>query len=324
MSAPGPAVQDGLGGGDGEHEIGLHESRMDASLAGDGDERVVLGVVDDDSPAERPGLRRGENAFEVALAEPASEPARHEDGLAFVRHAAALELRHGHGDRRLPSVLRCAGQRERRRLDEDRRSSAWCDERCPADRRRAESGAHRGRLPRRRRPARAGRADAGSTSSSLVGTRTTRDPESSGTRRTAAIQPGRRVVSCRRRSPARSCSSTTGRRTSPSSSSSTGTTSRIEGSSRFPRSSRRPTVSRPMRCSASRTCSSSSCRTTRRGASRSRGTPARCTERRSRPSTSQSAGRCRISCVSSSRTSARSSRRSAIGTSSSRAGRRTT
>ncbi len=117
-------MQDGLGGGDREHEIGLHESRMDASSAGDGHERVVLGVVDDDPPAERPGLWRGENAFEVALAEAAPEPARHEDRLALVRDPAALELRHGHGDRRLPGVLRGAGQRERRRLDEDRCSSA--------------------------------------------------------------------------------------------------------------------------------------------------------------------------------------------------------
>ena len=122
-------MQDGLGGGDREHEIGLHESRMDASPARDGRQPVVLRVVDDDPPAERPRLWRGEDAFEVALAEPPPEPARHEDRLALVRYPAALELRDRHRDGRLTSVLRRAGQRERRRLDEDRCSSAWCDER---------------------------------------------------------------------------------------------------------------------------------------------------------------------------------------------------
>ena len=132
------------------------------------------------------------------------------------------------------------------------------------------------------------------------------------------------VALCRKRSLAPSCSWTTARFATPSSSSSTGTTSPTGPSSRCPRSWRRATACPRTPCSASRTCSSSSSRTTSRRASPWPGTRARCTAPRSRRTTSPSAGRCRISYASSSRTSGRSSRRSATGTSSSRAGRRTT
>ncbi len=39
-----------------------------------GNERVVLGVVDDDPAAERSGLRRREKVLEVALSEPRPSP----------------------------------------------------------------------------------------------------------------------------------------------------------------------------------------------------------------------------------------------------------
>ena len=90
------------------------------------------------------------------------------------------------------------------------------------------------------------------------------------------------------------------------------------------RSSRRRTASRRTRYWASRTCSSSSSRTTSRTASRSRGTRGRRIARRSPRRTRRAGARCRTCSASSSPTSGRSWRRSATGTSSSRAGRRTT
>ena len=100
---------------------------MDAGSARDRDERLVLGIVDDDLAAEGACLRGREKPLEVALAEAATEPARDEDRLTLVGHTAALELGDRDRDCRLTGVLRSAGQRQRRRLDENRRPSSTCD-----------------------------------------------------------------------------------------------------------------------------------------------------------------------------------------------------
>jgi hypothetical protein len=66
--------------------------------------------------------------LEVVSAETASEAARDEDRLPFVGDSVALELLDRDRDRSLARVLRRTGERERRRLDEHRRTSSAGDE----------------------------------------------------------------------------------------------------------------------------------------------------------------------------------------------------
>jgi hypothetical protein len=80
--------------------------------------------VDQDTAAERTRLGRRKQPFQLALPETSSESARDEDGLAFVRDAAALELGDRRGERLLPRILLRSRQRESRRLDDHRRSTA--------------------------------------------------------------------------------------------------------------------------------------------------------------------------------------------------------
>ena len=132
---------------------------MDATRSPEADQGLVFRVVHHDPAVELACLRRRKEPLEVALGETAAEPSCDEDRLAFVGHAAALQLLDRRCDRRLAGVLRRARQRQRRGLDEDRRPSATRRQAFErgTGQREAERVANRGGgvdhpLGRRRRP----------------------------------------------------------------------------------------------------------------------------------------------------------------------------
>ena len=129
----GAAVENGLGGGDTEDEIGLDQERVDAQRrpagVADVDEVGCLGVVDLDPAVEAPGERRREQRLELALARPPVEPAGDEDRLARRRDAEPLELVDRCGERIPAGIARRAGKRQLRRLDDERRGAPARDER---------------------------------------------------------------------------------------------------------------------------------------------------------------------------------------------------
>ena len=117
----------------------------------------VLGVVHRHLAAEPQREVGCDEALDHPPPGPPGEPGRDEQGLALGRDADSLELVRGRGDRRLARVARGAGDRERGRLDEDRRAAAARDDRLERltgqrkPQRVADGGADVGdRLPRRR------------------------------------------------------------------------------------------------------------------------------------------------------------------------------
>ena len=151
-------MQHRLGGADRDDGVGLDERPVDASVPSpDVDEVGILRVVDRHLAAEAQREVGRDEALDHAPARPPGEPGRDEQGLALGRDADPLELVRGGGDRRLARVARGAGDRERGRLDEDRRPAAARDERLERlarerePQRVADGGADVGdRLPRRR------------------------------------------------------------------------------------------------------------------------------------------------------------------------------
>ena len=77
-----------------------------------------------DSPVEAARERRGDEVLQVALAGPARQAGGDEDRLVGDGDAAALELVDRRRDRLAPRVALGGRERERRRLDDDRRAAA--------------------------------------------------------------------------------------------------------------------------------------------------------------------------------------------------------
>jgi hypothetical protein len=158
----GPAVEDGLGGGDRRHDVGVDESRVDAkrdsARALELDEVGALGVVHLYAPVETAGEGRRDERLQLAVAGSARESSGHEECLALEGDSRLGQLFHRGRDRAAAGVERRAGNRQRRGLDDDRRVAAARHdrlERLSGERkaqRVADGGRHVGdRLDRRRR-----------------------------------------------------------------------------------------------------------------------------------------------------------------------------
>ena len=124
------------------------------------DELRALGVMDLDGAAKAPREARRDDAeaLELALLRPARQARGDEQRLPLGRDAGPLELGRGGCQRRLPRIVERARERERRRLDDDRRAPATGHERLErlAREREAKRVAHGrmhvgDRLARRRR-----------------------------------------------------------------------------------------------------------------------------------------------------------------------------
>ena len=183
-------MADGLRSAQDNDQVRLDKRGVDASFTRNGNKPFVLHVVNEDGPAEGARLRWRQQALEIALTQLTAKPAGDENRLSLVSHADQLERPHRCGERLLTWILLSAGQRKGQRLDQDRRSPAPRRdrlERRPGERKSQRVTNCRACVgyPRRRRRGRR------ITSSSAAGTMTMRDPESSGTRRTTAIQAGR-------------------------------------------------------------------------------------------------------------------------------------
>ena len=96
-------MEDRLGGGDAEDEVGLEQQWVDAQRRASGvadvDEVGRLGVVHLDPAVEAARERRGEQRLELALAGAPVEPAGDENRLARRRDAQPLELADRGGER---------------------------------------------------------------------------------------------------------------------------------------------------------------------------------------------------------------------------------
>ena len=158
-------MENRLGRAHGEHEIGVEERPVgaDRHVARhlEVDELRILGVVDHDLAVKAPREAGGDDAeaFELAAMRPPREPGGDEQRLPLGGDACALELDRGRGECRLSRVVQGAGDRQRRRLDHDRRPAAAGDERLERIARErepervADRRAHVGDLlARRRRP----------------------------------------------------------------------------------------------------------------------------------------------------------------------------
>ena len=145
------SVQHRLGGADDDDEVGVDERRVHAQRrlrrVLQLDELGVLDVVDDDTPVEPPRQLRGHERPELPLRRAPREPAGDEDRLVAGRDAEPLELAHDRADRELARVRRDARNRQRRRLDDDRRPGAAARQRLErlALEREPERVPHRGR-----------------------------------------------------------------------------------------------------------------------------------------------------------------------------------
>ncbi len=125
---------------------------------GDLDEVLALGVVDLDPPVEAARELRRDEELELPVARAAAQSAGHEQRLAVERRSGPVELGHRRRDRGAPGIAEGARDRERRRLDDDRRPRAARHERLErlALERKAQRVANRGcnvddRLDGRRR-----------------------------------------------------------------------------------------------------------------------------------------------------------------------------
>ena len=118
---------------DGHDDVGLDERGVDAAAAdarlADVDEVRALGVVHLDAAVEPSGELRVDEQLELAVAGPAGEARGDEQRLPLEGRAGAVELGHRRGDRGPARIVRRSGDRERRRLDDDRRPAAARDER---------------------------------------------------------------------------------------------------------------------------------------------------------------------------------------------------
>ena len=136
-------MQHRLGGRHDDDEIRLDERRVDACRA-HRDEPGILGVVHGHVTVEAAREVGRDERRELPLPGAAREPTGDEDRLVPARHAEPLELVHRGSDRELPRVALCAGNRQRGRLDDDRRpprAAGALGERRPRERE-AERLAH--------------------------------------------------------------------------------------------------------------------------------------------------------------------------------------
>ncbi len=158
-----PAVQHRLGGAHDDHEIGLDECSVDAQRRArrvvEPDELRILDVVHDHLAVKATRELGSDEGLERTLRRSAGETRCDEKRLIPRRDAVPLELRDDGGDRQLARIVRRARNRQRRRLDDDRRASAAPRERLEpiARKREAQRVAHRGAdvgngSPGRRRP----------------------------------------------------------------------------------------------------------------------------------------------------------------------------
>ena len=126
------AVEHGLGGGHRDDDVCLGERGVDPERAigvGDLDEILALGIVDLDPPVEAARELRRDEELEVAVSRATAQSAGHEQRLAVERRSGPVELGHRRRDRGAPGIAGGARDRERRRLDDDRRPGATRHER---------------------------------------------------------------------------------------------------------------------------------------------------------------------------------------------------
>jgi hypothetical protein len=111
------------------------------------DEVRALGVLDLDGAMEAPGEAGGDDAepLELAALRAAHQAHRHEQRLPLHRDAGAFQLGRRGGERILARVVERSRERQRRRLDDDRRPPAAGHQRLErlAREREAERVAHR-------------------------------------------------------------------------------------------------------------------------------------------------------------------------------------
>ena len=151
------AVEHGLGRGHRDDDVCLRERGVDPKRAigvGDLDEILALGIVDLDPPVEAAREFRRDEELEVPVARAAAQSAGHEERLAVERRSGPVELGHRRCDRSAPRIAEGARDRERRRLDDDRRPRATRTRAPRAAGLRAESAARREPRLRRQRSAR--------------------------------------------------------------------------------------------------------------------------------------------------------------------------
>ena len=101
-------------------ERAIHAQRRPHHVV-EGDEVRILDVMDDDVTVEPTGKLAGHEAFQLALRRPSPEPAGDEDRLIPGRDAQPLELVDDGADRELARIGGRGRDRQRRRLDDDRR-----------------------------------------------------------------------------------------------------------------------------------------------------------------------------------------------------------
>ena len=114
---------------------------------GDLDEILALGVVHLDPPVEAARELRRNEELELPVARATAQSAGHEQRLPVERRSGPVELGHRRRDRGAPGIAEGARDRERRRLDDDRRPRATRHERLErlALERKAQRVANRGR-----------------------------------------------------------------------------------------------------------------------------------------------------------------------------------
>ena len=124
----GPPVEHALGGRHDDDDVGLDErgvnSQRNRARDAEVDEVVALDVVDLHVPVEATRELVGDEARQQFVAGAAREAARDEQRLVPALDSQPLELLDRGGDRLLSRVALGAGQRQRRRLDDDRRAAA--------------------------------------------------------------------------------------------------------------------------------------------------------------------------------------------------------
>ncbi len=152
------SVQDRFGRGHRDDEVGIHQRSVDPEATGviHVDEVGASGVVHFHASVEPARELRVNEQFEISMAGAPSETAGHEERLPFERRPGAVELRHRRRDRRSPRVVHRTGDRQSRRLDDDRGTAATRNERLDglAREREAQRVANRGRHVRDRLPGR--------------------------------------------------------------------------------------------------------------------------------------------------------------------------
>ena len=119
------AVQDGLRCAHHHDEVGLDELRRDPHprRAGrDPDECRIGGIVHHHSTVEAAAQLRRHERRDLSSAHAAGEAAGDEQGLPAGRHAELLERLADRRDREPPRIVQHASDRQRRRLDHDRRA----------------------------------------------------------------------------------------------------------------------------------------------------------------------------------------------------------